>query len=265
MKIETDDVSFSYGKEKTVFEHVSMIAQQGHVISILGPNGAGKTTFLRCLLGFRKWDSGEERIDGIPRKEYRNSDFWKKAAYVPQAKSQAFPYTVEETVLLGRSAYLNLFQMPHRQDYEMAEKAMNLAGISALKDHNCNEISGGELQLTLIARALAGDPEVLIMDEPETGLDFRNQLVVLNLIQKLSRENGLTVIFNTHYPEHALEISDETLLIRKGKGSLFGKTEEILNESNMSDAFDVNIAVMKEKIGDHDHVSVIPVSLRNEK
>lgn len=264
MKLVVNDASFSYGRGKNVFEHVSLVAQQGHIVSILGPNGAGKTTFLKCLLGFCHWNSGEETIDDIPQKEYNSHAFWKRAAYVPQARNQTFPYTVEETVLLGRSAYLNLFQMPHEKDYEMAEKAMELAGITALKDHNCNEISGGELQLTLIARALAGNPEVLIMDEPETGLDFRNQLVVLNLIRKLSRENGLTVIFNTHYPEHALDLSDETLLIRKGKGSLFGKTEEVLTQENMSAAFDVNIAMVREKIGNHEHTSVIPVSLKEE-
>lgn len=264
MKLAVKDASFSYGKKKNVFEHVSFLAQQGHIISILGPNGAGKTTFLKCLLGFCHWDSGEETIDDISQKEYSSHDFWRRAAYVPQARNQTFPYTVEETVLLGRSAYLNLFQMPHEKDYEMAEKAMELAGIMSLKDRNCNEISGGELQLTLIARALAGDPEVLIMDEPETGLDFRNQLIVLNLIRRLSRENGLTVIFNTHYPEHALDLSDETLLIRKGNDSLFGKTEDVLTQENMSAAFGVEIAMVKERIGNHEHVSVIPVGLKEE-
>jgi iron complex transport system ATP-binding protein len=264
MKIEVQDASFSYGEKKEVFSHVNFTADQGQIVSILGPNGAGKTTFLKCILGFRKWDGGTELLDGIPRKAYPSSDFWKKAAYVPQARAQAFPYTVEETVLLGRSAWLSMFEMPHRKDYEKAEAAMKLAGITHLKDKNCNEISGGELQLTLIARALAGEPEVLIMDEPETGLDFRNQLIVLHLIQKLSREQNLTVIFNTHYPDHALEISDETLLLLKGNGSLFGPSKEVLKQDNLAKAFGVEIRMLKETIDGKEVTTIVPVALQED-
>ena len=135
-------------------------------------------------------------------------------AYVPQARSQTFAYTVEETVLMGRGPYLGFFQMPQRKDEEIAIQAMKEAGVYELRDRSCNEISGGELQLVLIARALAAKPQMLVMDEPETGLDFRNQLRVMDLIDVLSHQKGLTVILNTHYPDHACSIADRPAALR---------------------------------------------------
>jgi iron complex transport system ATP-binding protein len=133
-----------------------------------------------------------------------------------------------------------------------------------LAEKSCAEISGGELQLVLIARALAAQPQLLVMDEPETGLDFRNQLLVLQMIEKLSKEDGISVIFNTHYPEHALEVSDKTLLLMKNGKSIFGTTKKILNEQNMSAAFGVKIKIIEEEINGRIHSSILPVSLEEE-
>lgn len=265
MKFELIDGCFSYLKEDIVLEHVSLCVEEGQVISILGPNGGGKTTLLKCMLGFLKFDSGTVLCDGINQNEMKQNEFWQKVAYVPQARTQTFPYLVKETVLMGRSAYLNLFEMPSRKDIEMAEDAMKRAGILHLAEKSCAEISGGELQLVLIARALAARPEILVMDEPETGLDFKNQLLVLNLIKKLSSEEHLSVIFNTHYPEHALEVSDHTLMLMKNGGSLFGETKDILSEKNMEDAFGVKIKIIEQDIDGVKHASILPISLVSEE
>lgn len=265
MKFEVKNGSFFYKKEKPVLRNVNMIAEKGEIISILGANGAGKTTLLKCILGFQEWKKGDTYCDGIERSKISQKDFWQKVSYVPQAKYQTFPFTVFETVLLGRNAYLNLFQMPSKKDEEIAEEAIQLCGIEKLKECSCNEISGGELQLVLIARALAAQPEVIVLDEPETGLDYKNQLLVLNLMNKLSKENHLTVIFNTHYPDHAFEISDKTLLLKKDGSAIFGKSQNVLTSENLSETFDVNIQMESINVDGKVFHTLIPVSLRGEK
>ncbi|MCH3962627.1 MAG: ABC transporter ATP-binding protein [Solobacterium sp.] len=264
MNFSVKEGCFSYSENKEVLDHVSFQIHSGEILSILGPNGGGKTTLLKCMLGFLKFTSGYAEYDGHDLSAIKQTEFWQKAAYVPQAKSQTFPYLVKETVLLGRSPYLNLFQMPNAEDKRIAQKAMERTGITALAEKSCAEISGGELQLVLIARALAAQPELLVMDEPETGLDFRNQLLVLEMIEKLSKEDGISVIFNTHYPEHALEVSDHTLLLMKNGKSIFGETKKILNEQNMSEAFGVKIKIIEEEINGRKHSTILPVSLEEE-
>ncbi len=261
MNFEIKNGNFYYDPAEPILKDISFSVNEHEILSILGPNGIGKTTLLRCTLGFLKWKQGSAFIDGRPFNELSHNEFWKKVSYVPQARTQTFPCTVRETVLMGRSSFLGMFQIPGKKDKQAAEKAMELAGITHLAEKNCSEISGGELQLVLIARALSSEPEFLVMDEPETGLDFRNQLIILEMISKLKKEHGLSVIFNTHYPDHALDISDKTLLLQKNGAALFGKTSEILTSENMQNAFDVNIEIKKYEIDGVPHHSIIPTSL----
>lgn len=138
-----------------------------------------------------------------------------------QAKSFPFAFTVEEMILLGRSSRIGTFGTPEKADRERCERAMEELGIAHMRRKLCNQISGGELQMVLIARALCAEPKLLVLDEPESNLDFRNQLIILETIRRLSREEGLCCIFNTHYPGHALRISDRALVLsREGYGRL---------------------------------------------
>lgn len=260
MKLEVINGCFGYEHEPQILKDISFQIEKGEVLAILGPNGAGKTTLLRCLLGFLRFTSGTVKIDDKVFTDWKNREFWKRTAYVPQAKTMTFAYQTEETVLLGRNPYLSLFQQPSAKDRQIAEQAMEECGISHLKGKRCDQISGGELQLVLIARALAQQPELLIMDEPETGLDFRNQLLVLELIEKLSHQNKFSVIFNTHYPEHAMRIADRTLLIGKTGSGQAGKTADILTEQNMREVFDVDIHTFTEVIGGKTYAAMIPLS-----
>ena len=261
MKLEVKKGVFAYHADTPVLRNISFMTEPGEILSILGPNGVGKTTLLKCILGFLKWQSGEVLIDGTNKETINKAEFWRRAAYVPQARTQAFTYSCEETVLMGRGPYLGLFEQPKQKDMEIAQKAMEMAGVTHLAKKNSNEISGGELQLVLIARALAAEPELLIMDEPETGLDFRNQLMVLNLIQKLSKEKGLTIILNTHYPEHALDISDKALMLNRSGESSFGAASEVITEDNLRKAFEVDVRIKDVDIEGRMHRSVLPVSL----
>ncbi|MGN1023198.1 MAG: ABC transporter ATP-binding protein [Lachnospiraceae bacterium] len=267
MKLELCKGSFWYHPETPVLQDVSFVLEQGQIMSILGSNGVGKTTLLKCLLGLQRWKRGSVYIDGQERESLGSAAFWQKVAYVPQARSQSFSYTVEETVLMGRGPYLRLFEMPGKQDREIAEEAMEMAGVTRIAGKNCGEISGGELQLVLIARALASRPELLVMDEPETGLDFHNQLMVLDLIERLRNEYGRTVILNTHYPEHALQVSDRALVLLRGGESLFGTAREVITEDTLSRAFDVDVrirSVVLDAGRDGEYACVLPVRLRTQ-
>ena len=262
MKLEIRDGCFSYRKDRPILKGISIDVGRGEVLSVLGPNGVGKTTLMKCLLGCQRWDSGEVLIDGKNRNAMSSREFWRRAAYVPQARNQTFSYTVEETVLMGRGSYLGLFETPGEKDCAIAREAMERAGVAHLSDRSCSEISGGQLQLVLIARALAGNPELLIMDEPETGLDFRNQLIVLDLIQKLSHGQGLTILLNTHYPEHALAVSDKALLLNRDGSSCFGSADEIIDEAHLSRAFEVDVCIRRMETGRGCRMCVLPVGLK---
>ena len=185
MSIEVIAGTFAYHDWTPVLTDVSFSVQKGEIAAILGPNGAGKTTLLKCMLGFLEWKRGETRIDGRNIRTFHSRELWQKIAYVPQAREPVFSYRTEDMVVLGRSPYLGNFASPGKKDWEIVDTAMEMAGITRLKGKNCGQISGGELQLVLIARALAAQPEILVLDEPESGLDFRNQVVVLDLIAKI--------------------------------------------------------------------------------
>ena len=261
MRFEVKNGWFSYPGGKGILKNISFSAEPGSTITILGPNGVGKTTLLRCMLGFLPWSSGQTLLDGQDIRRMKPAELWKRAAYVPQAKAMVFPGTCFDMVLLGRSAYLSLFGIPGKKDREIAMKAMERAGVAHLADRSLAEVSGGELQLTLIARALAAEPELLILDEPETGLDFRNQLIVMNLIERLCAEEGLAAILNTHYPEHAVSMNGETLLLFRDGSHLFGPTAEVLTADNMREAFGVEVRMREETIGGKHYTSLIPLTL----
>ena len=263
MSIQVNSGTFSYG-DKPLLLDINFDVNRGEILSILGPNGVGKTTLVKCILGFLKWNSGETRIDDKNILEIGNSLLWQSLAYVPQAKKPVFSYRVKDMVLLGRSPYLGNFSMPGKKDEEIAQQAMEMAGISHLADKDCGRISGGELQLVLIARALAARPRYLILDEPESGLDFRNQLIVLDLIEKLRKENGLTVIINTHYPDHALRISDKVLLLFGGGIYQFGRTDQILTDDHLRSLFGVDIALWRREVNGKEYSSVIPLEISHD-
>lgn len=154
---------------------------------------------LKCLTSILKWERGQTFING---RSLSSNKSLSEIGYVPQVHNLSFPYTVRELVTMGRARYIGLFSLPSREDRKKVDEVLEEFGLEQLKDTPCTQLSGGQLQLIYIARALAADPKVLILDEPESHLDFKNQLMILKLIKKLAREKDLACIFNTHYPEH---------------------------------------------------------------
>lgn len=260
MKLELTGVSFGYSKEKTVIKDLNFEAVGGDLIAILGPNGAGKTTLLRCLLGYLKWDSGETLLDGKNAFTTAKNDFRRAVSYVPQAKGTYPALTVLETVLLGRLGRRGAFSRPTSCDIEACKRILEELGISHLAESKCTEISGGELQMVLIARALAGDPQILILDEPESNLDFKNQLTVLDTMSRLAGE-GMCCIFNTHYPAHALMRANKSLLLSRGGEYVFGETSETVTERNIERVFGVRAAIGNIETEETTYKSVVPIGI----
>ncbi len=238
-KLEVRNLTFAY-PGKAVFSDLNFTLQKGESLSILGANGAGKTTLLRILMRFLKKTGGEIFLDDVPYEKISDKAFFDIFSYVPQRAGDALSYTVLETVLFGKTNAVSLFSVPGKKDIEEAEELLRRLGIGFLRDRTVDTLSGGERQMVYIARALIKKPEIIVLDEPESGLDFRNQMIVLDTLQQLKKE-GIGFIFNTHYPEHS-EIAEKTLLL-SGSDSVFGATEEIITEENIRKIFGVRAEI----------------------
>lgn len=264
MTFEVKNGCYRYpGTERQVLQNICLHVESGKVLSILGSNGVGKTTLLRCMMGMLKWNSGESLLDGAPLRQIPERELWQKIAYVPQAKTSVFSYTAKEMVTLGRSAHLKMFELPSAEDEKLALSCMESIGILGLKDKQCNEMSGGELQMVLIARAMTSNPAMLILDEPESNLDFKNQLTVLNCIQELSHQRGISAVINTHYPDHALQIADDALILNRDGTCVYGKSTEVISEENLNRAFSVRVCIRSVEVENEAFHCVIPISSRS--
>lgn len=262
MRLRTENASFAYssgknGAEKVIFKDVNIDLDSGKILAILGPNGSGKTTFLRCLMGMLKWTGGKSFFDDRDTNTLSSKEFWDKVSYVPQQRMATSSFTAFESVLLGRSGQIGFLSTPKKSDIEAAEKIMNELGIIAYRNRGCSTLSGGEFQMVLIARALVSNPELLILDEPESGLDFRNQLIVLNTMDKL-KEKGISCIFNTHYPKHALQKADCSLILG-GEKPYYGKTDETVNEKTIEAVFGVRAVINEMEVDGEVIKNIVPL------
>lgn len=226
--IEVDRLCVSRGS-RTVLEGCSFSLREGGILAILGRNGIGKTSLLSVLVGTLAPDSGTCRIHG-------------RAGYVPQLFNVPFSYSVMDIALMGRAAKIGLFGAPRRQDYAAVRRLLDMMGIADLEEQTFNTLSGGQRQLVMIAQALASDCRVLILDEPCSALDYKNQGIVIDLLHRLATEHGLTIVFTTHAPQHAIEVASDVLLIGGRDSFVNGPVETVLTAENLTDLYDVRIA-----------------------
>ncbi|MGI6656764.1 MAG: ABC transporter ATP-binding protein [Desulfobulbus sp.] len=234
-------ISFSY-HNRAILSNVSLDFRNGEVVSLLGPNGSGKTTLLKNLIGLLAPQQGQVLFEGRPLRDYPRGALAKRIAYVPQVHREAFAYTVEDVVLMGRMPYHGLFSNYSRRDREIAAAAMHRLNILHLKDQAYTEISGGERQLTLIARSIAQGAGVFIMDEPVNGLDYGNQMRLLADINRLAQD-GLTFIMTTHFPDHALMTADRVVLLNHGRVVADGAPADVITRNSLRDLYRVEVDV----------------------
>ena len=227
----TEGISLSYNS-RLVLGDVSLQLRKGAIVTLLGPNGCGKTTLLKIINGLLRPDSGKVYVDGYDVSRMGQTDMARLMGHVPQTQRSSFPFTALDIVLTGRMPHISALSQPGPRDLEKARQAMDMVGASHLSSRPYTQISGGERQLVMIARALAQEPSFLLLDEPTSYLDFKNQHQVLKMISQIARDQKVTVVMTLHDPNHALMFSDELVLLRKLTEKECGDEQKFKGESN---------------------------------
>ena len=244
MTLETSQLCCGYTKDKPVVRDISFQVSGGQVCCILGHNGVGKSTLFKTLLRLLPPVSGKVYLDGEDISGWSPRRMASKAAYVSQSHTPPFPYLVEEMVMLGRMGRLGLMQQPGEKDRAVVDALLKELAIDHLRKKPYTDISGGERQLVMVAKALAQEPELLVLDEPTANLDYGNKIAVMEMIQRLSGR-GLCTIFTTHDPEHALLLDARTALIIPGEQVVFGPADQVVTERNLKRAYHATIRVVE--------------------
>jgi iron complex transport system ATP-binding protein len=247
--LQASALSIGYERRR-VASGIDLSVRRGEVLCLLGPNGAGKTTLFKTLLGLIPAQAGEVTIEGRPIAALARAELARSMAYVPQAQVMEFAYTVLDLVLMGRTAHLGPFSAPGRRDHERARAALADLGIADLAEAEANRISGGQRQLCLIARALAQDAPLLVMDEPTASLDLGNRLLVLERVRALKQQN-YGVVFSTHDPDQARELATMVAVIAGGGLVAHGVPENTLTGPILSSVYGVDVVVERTESGRH--------------
>ena len=226
MSLTVENLSFSYGRH-AVLQGVSFAAQAGELLAILGPNGVGKTTLFKCVMGLARRYTGTIRADGVDLAALSPRERAHRVAAIPQAHPLSFRYSAFDMVLMGTSHGLSPFAVPGERERAAARDAMARVNIEHLAERPFDHLSGGEQQLVFIARALAQQAKILLMDEPTASLDYGNRLHVLGVVRNLSRA-GYTILLSTHDPQHALWYADRALALQEGRMLALGAPREVL-------------------------------------
>lgn len=255
VSLVVNNLFFNYDKRPNLLNGVSLSIARGDVLCLLGPNGAGKTTLLRCILGILKIRQGEVHIGGRSISTMSARERAREVAYVPQATNTVFPYRVLDMVIMGRNPHLGVMSTPSSRDEEIARETLVKTGIVHLWDSLFSEISGGERQLVLIARALAQQSNFLILDEPTANLDFGNQARVLMIIKNLARQ-GYSIFMTSHFPNQAFLVCNKVAVMKGGKILACGNPDEIITDSCLSELYSSCIKVVTARNLDKPHREV---------
>jgi iron complex transport system ATP-binding protein len=247
--LEVKSLAFGF-PGRTVGRDVSFTLGAGEVMCVLGPNGGGKTTLFRTLLGLLEPHGGTVHLETAPLSSLTRAEIARRVGYVPQGHSAYFAYTVREFVLMGRTAHLGAFASPAKKDRAVADAALQSLGIAHLADKPVTEISGGERQLALVARALAQEPKLLVLDEPTASLDFGNQVRVLQKIAALAG-SGIAILFSSHDPDHAFLCANRALLLAEGRVLEVGAPRDVIRPDTLERMYRVSVQVMPLPGGMH--------------
>lgn len=247
--LQIKDIVSGYGK-KVVVNNISMKVKRGDFICILGSNGCGKTTLLKTILGFIKPFNGEIYVDDISIGNLKERELAKKISYIPQAHVPPFPFTVKDVVIMGRTPYLGKGNNPSMEDEKLAHESMERLGILKFENNPYTELSGGQQQLTMIARALVQNTDFIFMDEPTANLDFGNEYKVLEEVYSLAKLYNKGVIMVTHNPNHVFSFADKVIIMKNGKIYKSGYPEDKITEDVLKDIYNTEVKVVGVPIDD---------------
>ena len=244
--MNVENLSFAYG-EREVLRDISFSVEYGEFLSVLGPNGVGKSTLSRCMLGLLTPSSGAAVVDGLRVADLSARRLAEKIAYISQSHTPVFNFSVYDMVLMGTTAQTGSFASPGKRQRSLANKALDRLGSFDLAGRGYGSLSGGERQLVLIARAIAQEAKVRVMDEPSAALDFGNRMRVMRTVQSLTRD-GYAVIQSTHDPEQAYMYSDKILALHGGRVAAFGTPQDVMDAALVSRLYgeEVEVCSMRE-------------------
>jgi len=245
--LKVDGLGFYYHRDKEILKDISFQLKEHEVLCLLGPNGTGKTTMLRCILSLNKIKKGTIEIDGV---DFTKASAKKRAeimSYVPQATTMTFPYKSFEIVLMGRVAHLAAGCSPTDKDKAIVRETMEKLGVAYLIHKDFNQMSGGEKQMILVARALAQQSKILIMDEPTANLDYSNQVRMLQLIKNLAEE-GYSILMASHFPDHAFLACNKVALMRDGVIMTQGYPDNIVTTENLTELYQTPVCVIEAEL-----------------
>jgi iron complex transport system ATP-binding protein len=256
--IRTDNLTFAY-KDRPVLDGVSLSVEKGEMVGILGPNGSGKTTLLKIFSAVLT-GRGEVTLNGKNIQTYGKRELSRLFAMVPQDHQILFPYTVAEIVLMGRASYHSALALEGERDLEVARASMKLTDSLSFSDRYLHELSGGEKQRVIIARALAQEPEILLLDEPSAFLDLKHQVQVFELMRRLNRERGLTIVAALHDLNLAALFFRRLVLLRDGKIYRDGSPKEVLTQQTIEEIYGIPVRVEPDFSGEKPQVFICPSS-----
>ena len=254
--IRTENLAFAY-KDKSVLDGVSLSIERGEMVGILGPNGSGKTTLLKVFSAVLR-GRGEVKLNGRSIETYGKRELSRLFAMVPQESQVLFPYTVAEIVLMGRASYHSPLALEGKRDLEVARVSMELTDCLSLSDRYLHELSGGEKQRVIIARALAQEPQILLLDEPSAFLDLKHQVQVFQIIRKLNRERGLTIVAALHDLNLAALFFPRLVMLRDGRIYRDGSPREVLTEKTIDEVYGIRVRVEKDPSGEKPQLFICP-------
>ncbi len=254
MLLKIKNIDFSY-RSSEVLNNVTFEVKSGEFLGIMGPNGSGKTTLLRCISNVLSPQIGIVLIDDKNIQELGKKEIARKIGVVPQTSGVDFAFTVSELVLMGRTPHVERFKSETTRDFRIAEKAMRLTDILHLAERTFDELSGGEKQRVIIARALAQEPEILLLDEPTVHLDIGSQIEILKLVRSLSEQKGIVVIAVFHDLNSAAQYSDKLMLLDNGKIVSKGFPDKVLTPENIKKTYDVDVIIKRHPISNTPYIT----------
>lgn len=244
MIYDVHNLTFSYdSSERKVLDGASLTLGEGEILSILGPNGAGKTTLLNCMAGLLEPTSGTIKVCGQDITHMKKKDFADKVGYVPQSHTPAFNYSVMDFVIMGAAPRVGMMGKPSKEDEALCEDVLSKLRIDHLKNRSYMNISGGERQQVMIARAIVQQPKVILFDEPTSHLDYGNQHKILSLVKNMAEE-GYSIIITTHNPDHALLLGDKAAIVEANGRITSGKSNEIITEEKLREIYNVDLRLL---------------------
>ena len=257
MAITAKNLSHSFG-EDLVLRNVSFQVPKRDFFIIIGPNGSGKTTLMKIISGLLKPRNGELKILNRSIDQYHRKTLARTIAFVPQMTFVDFPFTVTEIVLMGRSPYLGMLGLEEENDLEIANQAIAFTGLENLAHRKLDQLSGGEQQRVFIARAICQEPDIILLDEPTASLDLAYQVRIMDLMEKLKAEKGITVVMVSHDVNLAAMYADHLLLLHNGQVLCQGLADEVITYQNLEAAYGCTLLVDESPLGKSPRVTLVP-------